>query len=65
MIFVVGEKEATQNKVTIRYRTDKTQEFQSLDKAIAYIKNHTEKMPTFSLVFPELVSQQPIFTRVV
>ncbi len=63
IIFVVGKKEADQNKVSVRYRKEKNQVFQSLKEAIKHIKEHTEQMPTFKRAIPKLVSHQPIFTR--
>ena len=63
LIFVVGKKEADQNKVSVRYRKEKDQVFQSLKEAIGYIKEHTEQKPTFKRAIPKLVSHQPIFTR--
>ncbi|MFX0185301.1 MAG: threonine--tRNA ligase [Candidatus Hodarchaeota archaeon] len=65
VILVVGEKEIKQKKVNVRYRTEKSQEQQTLNEVITYIKKHTEKKPSFPRVFPRLVSQQPIFTRLV
>ncbi len=63
LIFVIGKKEANQNQVSVRYRTDKTQEFKPLKEIIKFIEEHTARMPTFARVIPKLVSQQPIFTR--
>lgn len=63
LIFIIGEKEVNQNKISVRYRSEKTQEFQSLMEIIKYIKNHTAEKPTFLRAIPKLVSQQPIFTR--
>jgi threonyl-tRNA synthetase len=65
VILVVGEKEMKQNNVNVRYRKKKNQEIQTLDEVITYIIKHTEKKPSFLRVFPRLVSQQPIFTRLV
>ncbi len=63
LIFVIGEKEVKQDRVSVRYRKEKTQEFQLLKEVITYIKEHTTDMPSFYRVIPKLVSQQPIFTR--
>ncbi|MFX0125025.1 MAG: threonine--tRNA ligase [Candidatus Hodarchaeota archaeon] len=63
LIFVIGEKEVNQEKITVRYRKKKTQEFKSLNEIITYIKKHTAEKPTFLLAIPRLVSLQPIFTR--
>jgi threonyl-tRNA synthetase len=63
LIFVIGEKEIKQEKITIRYRKEKKQEFQALEEIIRYIKKHTADKPTFLLAIPRLVSLQPIFTR--
>ncbi|MFX0151067.1 MAG: threonine--tRNA ligase [Candidatus Hodarchaeota archaeon] len=65
VILVVGEREMKQKNVNVRYRRKKNQEIQTLDEVITYITKHTEKKPSFSRVFPKLVSQQPIFTRLV
>ncbi|MFX1514796.1 MAG: threonine--tRNA ligase [Promethearchaeota archaeon] len=63
LIFVIGEKEINQEKVTVRYRKKKKQEFQMLKEIIKYIKKHTAEKPTFLRAIPRLVSLQPIFTR--
>ncbi|UCG03634.1 MAG: threonine--tRNA ligase [Candidatus Heimdallarchaeota archaeon] len=63
LIFVIGEKEINQEKITIRYRKEKIQQFQTLEEVITYIKKHTAKKPTFLRAIPRLVSMQPIFTR--
>jgi threonyl-tRNA synthetase len=65
VILVVGEKEIKQEKVNVRYRTEKNQEQQTLNEVVTYIKEHTRKKPSFPRTFPQLVSQQPIFTRLV
>ena len=63
LIFVIGEKEINQEKITVRYRNKKKQEFQKLKEIIKYIKKHTAEKPTFLRAIPRLVSLQPIFTR--
>ncbi|MFX1504587.1 MAG: threonine--tRNA ligase [Promethearchaeota archaeon] len=63
LVFVIGEKEINQEKITVRYRKEKKQEFQALEEIIAYIKSHTAGKPTFLRAIPRLVSSQPIFTR--
>lgn len=63
LIFVIGEKEINQEKITVRYRKEKTQEFLTLKEIITYIKKHTAEKPTFLRAIPRLVSLQPIFTR--
>jgi len=63
LIFVIGEKEINQEKITVRYRKKKKQEFQKLEEIIKYIKKHTAEKPTFLRAIPRLVSLQPIFTR--
>ncbi|MFX0014511.1 MAG: threonine--tRNA ligase [Candidatus Hermodarchaeota archaeon] len=63
LIFVIGDKELNQNKISVRYRKEKTQGFESLKTPIIYIEKHTAGKPTFLRAIPKLVSQQPIFTR--
>jgi len=63
LIFVIGENEVNQEKISVRYRKENTQEFQPLKEVIKYIEKHTTDMPSFNLVIPKFVSQQPIFTR--
>ncbi|MFX1286212.1 MAG: threonine--tRNA ligase [Promethearchaeota archaeon] len=63
LIFVIGENEANQDKVSVRYRKKNTQEFQPLKEVISYIESHIIEMPSFYRVIPRLVSHQPIFTR--
>jgi threonyl-tRNA synthetase len=63
LIFIIGEKEINQEKITVRYRKEKEQEFQALKDIIIYIKKHTAEKPTFLRAIPRLVSLQPIFTR--
>ncbi|MFX0209691.1 MAG: His/Gly/Thr/Pro-type tRNA ligase C-terminal domain-containing protein, partial [Candidatus Hodarchaeota archaeon] len=63
LIFIIGENEVNQDKVSIRYRKENIQEFQPLKEVIMYIEKHTTEMPSFYRVIPRLVSHQPIFTR--
>lgn len=65
LIIVVGKKELDQNKVSVRYRNVNTQEFQSLDEVINFVKRITIDKPSFPRAFPKLITKQPIFTRVV
>ncbi|MHA1978304.1 MAG: threonine--tRNA ligase [Candidatus Hodarchaeales archaeon] len=65
IIIVAGEKELNEGKVSTRYRFNNSQEFQPLKNVIEFIETQTKDKPTYFRVFPKLVSQQPIFSRVV
>ncbi|MHA1968727.1 MAG: His/Gly/Thr/Pro-type tRNA ligase C-terminal domain-containing protein, partial [Candidatus Hodarchaeales archaeon] len=65
LILVIGQKEVEQNMVSVRFRKENKQEFQSLSDVENYIKENTVNTPFFLRVFPKLVSKQPIFTRLV
>jgi threonyl-tRNA synthetase len=65
LILVIGQKEVEQNMVSVRFRKENKQEFQSLSDVENYIKKNTVNRPFFPRVFPKLVSKQPIFTRLV
>ncbi|UCE13118.1 MAG: threonine--tRNA ligase [Candidatus Heimdallarchaeota archaeon] len=61
LIFVIGEKEVKHDKISVRYRTEETQEFQILEDIIAYINENTANKPIFPRAFPKYVSSQPIW----
>ncbi len=65
LILVVGEKEVNQKMVNVRHRKDRIQGQETLENVINDIKKHTSGKPSFNRVFPRLVTQQPIFTRLV
>ncbi len=65
IIIVAGEKEQNEGKVSVRYRFNNSQEFQTLKEVIKFIQDQTKDKPTYFRVFPKLVSQQPIFSRIV
>lgn len=65
IIIVVGEKEKLEKKINVRYRLDKSQKYQSINDVVTYITPQIQGKPTYSRVFPKLVSQQPIFSRTV
>ncbi|NHJ00518.1 MAG: threonine--tRNA ligase [Candidatus Heimdallarchaeota archaeon] len=65
IILVLGKKETEEKKLSVRYRKERKQEFQSIEEIISYIKENTKGKPWFPQVFPNLVSKQPIFTRTV
>ena len=65
IIIVAGKKELNEGKVSVRYRFNNSQEFQPLEDVLDFIKSQTKDKPIYFRVFPKLVSQQPIFTRVV
>ena len=65
IIIVVGGKEQKQKKVSVRYRYNNSQEFQSVEELVKFIHLNTKDKPTYFRVFPKFVSQQPIFTRLV
>ncbi len=65
IILVVGEAEKQQKTVNVRYRKENKQLVQKLEEVIIYVKERTENKPSFFRILPRLVSQQPIFTRLV
>lgn len=65
IIIVIGEKEKREKKINVRYRSDKSQKYQSINDVVIYITSKIQGKPMYSRVFPKLVSQQPIFSRTV
>jgi threonyl-tRNA synthetase len=65
IIIVAGEKEQNEGKVSVRYRFNNSQEFQTLKEVMEFIHDQTKDKPTYFRVFPKLVSHQPIFSRIV
>ena len=64
-ICVVGEKEIASEVLSVRRREQKDQIKMTLQEMIAEIQEKTSFAPTQMLLLPNLVSRQPIFSRVV
>ena len=60
-LLVVGEKEATSGKLSVRAREDRSQNEMTVEEFIHLVNSKTEGMPSRPLPLPRMVSRRPIF----
>ena len=60
-LVVVGEKERSSGKLSVRFREDKSQHEMAVAELVELIHSKTEGMPFRPLPLPRLISRRPIF----
>jgi threonyl-tRNA synthetase len=60
-VCVIGEKEVTEHRLTVRIRRDAEQQVMSTDELICRIHEKTKDMPYRPLSLPVLLSARPLF----
>lgn len=61
LICVIGDKEISDGKLSVRIRKEKKQEKMSFDELSAFVLKGTERMPKAPLSLPTLLSKRPSF----